>query len=206
MPEKASLILVWASAAEYVALIVSFLVRKDSTLAWSRWLAWTSFSSWSCSPASWVWRSAIWVERPERRVRASRARSSRPPASAALAWPSSLVALLLELGDLQLEALAAGGDVGHAATHLLEQLELLLVGVVQRLARVLGLVQGLVRLGLEDQGEALPEAHRGRPFLETTTYASCGGDVRRHRGVPNLSGRRAPVPRSAPARPPGRGE
>ena len=39
MPENASLIFVWASAAEYVALMVSFLVRKASTLACSRWEA-----------------------------------------------------------------------------------------------------------------------------------------------------------------------
>ena len=36
MPENASLIRVCASAAEYVALIVSFFVRNDSTLACSR--------------------------------------------------------------------------------------------------------------------------------------------------------------------------
>src|SRR5699024_9449079 len=49
-------------------------------------------------------------------------------------------------------------DVGDAAAHLLEELELALVGVVQRLPRVLVLVQGLVSLGSEDQGHALKKA------------------------------------------------
>ena len=69
--------------------------------------------------------------------------------------------LLLDLVDLQLDALAAGGDVGDAAAHLREELELALVAVVQGLAGVLRLVQGLVGLGAEDQADALHETHRG---------------------------------------------
>ena len=42
---------VCASAAVYVALMVSFLVRKASILACSRWEASVSFSS---SPCSWA--------------------------------------------------------------------------------------------------------------------------------------------------------
>ena len=89
------------------------------------------------------------------RVSASRARSSRPTASAFCGLLCELVGLLLELVDLELDALAAGGDVGHAAAYLLQQLELPLVAVVEGLARVLGLVEGLVGLGPEDQADAL---------------------------------------------------
>ena len=45
IPENASLILVCASAAVYVAFKVSLCVRNDSTLAASRCWAETSFSS-----------------------------------------------------------------------------------------------------------------------------------------------------------------
>ena len=69
--------------------------------------------------------------------------------------------LLLELVDLQLDALAAGGDVRDAAADLREQLELALVAVVEGLAGVLRLVQGLVGLRAEDQADALHETHRG---------------------------------------------
>ena len=69
--------------------------------------------------------------------------------------------LLLELVDLELDALAAGRDVGDAAAYLAQQLELALVAVVQRLARVLGLVERLVGLGPEDQAHPLHETHGG---------------------------------------------
>ena len=82
---------------------------------------------------------------------ASRARSSRPGGERLAALPLELVRLLLELLHLQLEALARGRDVGDAAAYLLQHLELSLVGVVERLARVLGAVESLVRLGAEDQ-------------------------------------------------------
>ncbi len=61
-----------------------------------------------------------------------------------------LVGLLLQPLGLQLDPLAGRGHVGHAPAHLLQLLELLLVGEVQRVARVLHLVQGLVGLGPED--------------------------------------------------------
>ncbi len=49
---------------------------------------------------------------------------------------------------------------------LLQHLQLLLVGVVERLGRVLRLVHGCVRLGLEDQLEPLPHAgHVALPSL-----------------------------------------
>ena len=69
--------------------------------------------------------------------------------------------LLLELVDLELDPLAAGGDVGDTAAYLAEELELALIAVVQRLARVLGLVERLVGLGLEDQADPLHETHGG---------------------------------------------
>lgn len=65
--------------------------------------------------------------------------------------------------DLQLHPLARGGDVGHPPTHLLQQLQLPLVGVVKGLARILHLVQGLVGLGLEDHRKSLHHAHARRP-------------------------------------------
>ena len=49
IPETASPILLCASAAVYVALMVSFCVRKASTLDWSRCDAAVSFSSSACS-------------------------------------------------------------------------------------------------------------------------------------------------------------
>src|SRR3954451_3090590 len=69
----------------------------------------------------------------------------------------------LELLHLDLEALAAGRDVRDATAHLGEQLELLLVAVVERLARVLRAVERLVGLGLEDQGQSPAHAHPLRP-------------------------------------------
>ncbi len=72
-----------------------------------------------------------------------------------------LVGLLLQPLGLQLDPLAGRGDVGHPPPDLLQLLELLLVGEVQRVARVLHLVQGLVRLGPEDVTDATPRACHG---------------------------------------------
>ena len=49
MPETASPILVWASAAVYVAFMVSFLVRKESTWDCNFWAVAMSFVSWSAT-------------------------------------------------------------------------------------------------------------------------------------------------------------
>ena len=68
--------------------------------------------------------------------------------------------LLLELGCLDLDPLSGGGDLGDAATDLLEVLELLLVGEVEGVARVLGAIEDPVRLGTEDVQKALEQAHR----------------------------------------------
>ena len=74
-----------------------------------------------------------------------------------------LACLRLELDDvllerlcLELEPLLRGDDVGDAALHVLELLEHLLVRVVERLGRVLGPVEELRVLRLEDQRRALP--------------------------------------------------
>ena len=61
---------------------------------------------------------------------------------------------LLELRRLQLEPLLGGDDVGNAALHVLQELELLLVRVVERLARVLGAVEQLRQLRLDHQRRA----------------------------------------------------
>ena len=61
-----------------------------------------------------------------------------------------LVGRLLELLGLELDALAGRGDVGDAPLYLLQLLELLLVGEVERLAGILDLVEDLVRLRLDE--------------------------------------------------------
>ena len=58
---------------------------------------------------------------------------------------------LLELLRLHLEALLRGHDVRDAALHVLEQLNLLFVRVVEGLARILGAVEQLRELRLDDR-------------------------------------------------------
>ena len=52
---------------------------------------------------------------------------------------------------LKLDPFTTGRYIGDSAADFLQQLELALVGVVEGLARILELVQGLVGLGTEDQ-------------------------------------------------------
>jgi len=59
----------------------------------------------------------------------------------------------LEGRGLQLDPLLRRRDVGHAAADLLEALELLLVGQVERFPGILGLVEQFVGLGLEYSGK-----------------------------------------------------
>ena len=68
---------------------------------------------------------------------------------------------LLELVRLELEALLRGRDIGDAALDVREQLALLLVRVVQRLARVLRPVQEFAQLRLDHQGHALDQTGHG---------------------------------------------
>ena len=155
--------------------MVSLRVRKASTLACSRWLARVSFSSSPCSWACWVCRSVSCCCRPDRRVSASRARSSRPTSSAFCACCGQLVGLGVQLVGLQLDPLPAGGDVGDAPPDLLQQLQLPLVGVVEGLARILDLVQGLVGLGPEDQRDPLKDAGHVPQLVLPSHRVAAGG-------------------------------
>src|SRR5580692_3750506 len=135
--------------------MVSFWVRKRSTRTCSCWEVSTSFCScspiWSCCVLS----SANCSPRAARRESASRARSSLPCSSAALACPCSLSACFCNpcaCSSMRLRAVATS-----ATPHLLQLLELLLVGQVERVARVLHFVQGLVGLGPEDVRDATEE-------------------------------------------------
>lgn len=69
--------------------------------------------------------------------------------------------LPLELVQLKLQALARGSHVGHTTPHLLEQFELLLVRVIEGLARILGPVKGLVCLRAEDHPHTLHDTAHG---------------------------------------------
>src|SRR5262249_5438888 len=69
---------------------------------------------------------------------------------------------LLERGLLHLETLLRGDDVRDSALDVLEERQLLLVRVVERLGRILGAVQCLRYLRPEDHLESLPQA-RHRP-------------------------------------------
>ena len=70
-----------------------------------------------------------------------------------------LVGVRLQLGRLQLDALAGRRDVGETLADLLELLELLLVGEVEGVAGVLDAIEHLVRLRLDDTAQALHHAH-----------------------------------------------
>ena len=90
-----------------------------------------------------------------------------------------LFALLLELLHLQFDTLAGGRDVSDAAPDLLQQLELLLVGVVQGLPGIFHPVQGPVGLGLEDQRDPFHHAHkRDHPLILYTVAARPGGTAK----------------------------
>ena len=85
----------------------------------------------------------------------------------------------LQLGELQFDALAAGGHVRQPAAHLLHHLKLLLIGVIENLAGILGAVQRLIRLCPEQGGDTAADAHPGplpltgwRPWPDGTSGAS----------------------------------
>ena len=83
-----------------------------------------------------------------------------------------LVGARLELLGLELDPLAGGRDVGDAPAHLLELLELLLVGEIERLAGVLDAVEDLVRLRLHDAAQAFHHAHRSLPPRRTGQFGA----------------------------------
>src|ERR1019366_2132634 len=66
--------------------------------------------------------------------------------------------LLLHRGLLKLQALLRGHDVGDALLDVLKQLELLGIAVVECLGRVLGAVEHLRNLRLDDGGHASRQA------------------------------------------------
>lgn len=79
-----------------------------------------------------------------------------------------LAALVLQLGrlslqliQLQLQPFARGRHIGDAAAYLLKQLQLLLVRVIEGLARILGPVKGLVCLRAEDHPHTLHDTAHG---------------------------------------------
>src|SRR5659263_467624 len=84
-----------------------------------------------------------------------------------------LVGVGLQLVHLQFQPLAGGGHVGHSPSGLLQQLQLLLIGVVERLPRVLGAVKRLARLRLEDQRQSLAERHTHFPPVGWHRHARC---------------------------------
>ena len=88
----------------------------------------------------------------------------------------------LELLSLELDPLAGGGDVGDAALHLRELLDLLLVREVESVAGVLDPVQGLVGLGLDDARQPLHHTHA----LVLSPPAYCNSSV----GPPGTKGAR----------------
>src|SRR5206468_4192943 len=65
---------------------------------------------------------------------------------------------LLKAVLLHLEALLGGDDLGDALLDVLQQLELLVVAVVQRLAGILRAVEQLGDLRLDDGGEPSTDA------------------------------------------------
>ena len=140
---------------------VSFFVRNASTLACSRCDAVVSFSSSACRLACWVCRSAHLLLQAGAAGERLAGQVFATGGQRLLRLALELRRLLVQLLHLQLQALAAGRDVGEPAAYLLQQLLLLGVAVVERLARVLCRVERLVGLRPEDQLDALHDAgHR----------------------------------------------
>ena len=154
-PLAASEIRTWASAAEYCALMTSFLVRNCSIFCAQLLLVRRSAAPAGASSSLTCWSSdCSSVCASVLRSSAVRARSSRPWASAWRACVSSLTTCCSSFCGLHLKALLRRDDVGDALLDVLKQLDLLLVAVVERLARVLGPVEHLRDLRLDDGGHA----------------------------------------------------
>ena len=130
--------------------MTSFLVRKASILA-------RSFFSFSVSASCWCSSSLTWVSSDWSSRLGERLALERRPGEVLAALRERLARLgvelddlLLELGRLHLKALLRRDDVGDALLDVLKQLDLLLVAVVERLGRILGPVEHLRDLGLDD--------------------------------------------------------
>ena len=162
IPVAASPTLTWASAAEYCALMISFCERNDSIFVWSCCcggdelvLLVLELRDLAVHVLQLLLRDGLALERLRREIVA--ARGDR---LARLALERDDV--LLELLLLQLDPLLRGRDVGDTALHVLELLEHLLVRVVERLGRVLRLVEEFRVLRLDDGRCALHESgHAG---------------------------------------------
>ena len=170
IPVAASPIRTCASAAEYCALITSFCVRNDSTFVCSVRSPSISFcccasSCWPCCmiPSSCACTAVL-------RVSASRARSSRPACSACRAWPSSFSTCCCMPVYCSSSRFFAVVTSAMPALHVLELAQLLLVGVVERLVRVLGAVERLRELRLEDQWSDVPS---GRASVVSLLAVGC---------------------------------
>src|SRR4029453_10414364 len=98
-------------------------MRKESTLAWSRWEASTmrasSALSWSC----WAWRSVSWVAIDWRRGSASLGPVLPVRGDGLGGLALQLGRRALQLLGLELDPLAGGGHVGHGPAHLLQHLQ-----------------------------------------------------------------------------------
>ena len=179
-PDAASEIRTEASAAEYCALMTSFLVRNWSIFDRSfclfvdeRLLLGLEFLDLAVERLQFGLGELLALERDAREILAIlRQRLPR--------LRVQLDDLLLELLLLELEALLGRDDVGDALLDVLEQLHLLLVAVLQRLTRILGLVEHPVDLGLDYSGE--PSGHAGHgtslPYGRT-----CGSPTKRTRRI-----------------------
>ena len=158
-PDAASEIFTEASAAEYCALMTSFLVRNWSILRAQlrflvdqRLLLRLELLHLRVEPLQLGLGELLALQRDAREVLAVlRQRLA--------GLGVQLDDLLLELLLLQLQALLGRDDVGDALLDVLEQLHLLLVAVLQRLRRILCLVEHPVDLGLDYSGE--PPGHAG---------------------------------------------
>ena len=167
-PVAASEILTCASAAEYCALMTSFLVRNCSSLE-------RSFCSLSIRPCCWrLELGDLLVERLELGLRELLAleRGARELLAAGgerlARLRVELDDLLLELLLLELQPLLRRDDVGDALLDVLQQLHLLRIGVLERLGRILRLVEHLVDLRLDDGGHA--SAQSGHGYLRVGVF------------------------------------
>src|SRR5207247_4542329 len=98
---------------------------------------------------------------------------------------------LLERRLLHLQALLRGDDVSDPALDVLEQRQLLLVGIVERLVRVLGPVERLRHLCPEDRPESLPQT-RHRSSLRGYVPSSVSPNARRPQHGSRLALQRLP--------------